>query len=437
MLTLIPSATGLIPRLDLLDDRSPAGLEVFQITSDPDVPACHISMEARVFTPDSKYFLLHRGVGVQSFDHKTPGHQFLVCDAETGELAPVTDEAGVTAPSVSPDGKCFYYFVDESTIGRGGVKLRRRNMDGSDAVTLAVLDARLPGTQFRPSMPNPLSTISSDGMRLAVSFFLGDGRNSGAPYGLVVFDLQTGEHHLAVLGTSFRNIHAQYCRSSDPELARDILIQENHGGFSTPDGRRVGAGGNSRGADIHVIRDDGQHLRNLPWGRVENEWCSGHQCWRGTTPWVVGSLVSGTVEDLSRKRSRLHVMESLPVAHWGHRGADTPNGIRNRICRGVPDPHFNHIATNQAGDRLIADYRVSWDPGVDMRDAIYLMELGRPGEDGARVIHYLMSSGSSWRQSAHVHPCFSPDGRTALFNSDESGQTQAYLIRNLPGSGEA
>ena len=34
-------------------------------------------------------------------------------------------------------------------------------------------------------------------------------------------------------------------------------------------------------------------------------------------------------------------------------------------------------------------------------------------------------------RSVHVHPFLSPDGNLAFFNSDESGLSQAYMIRAL------
>lgn len=420
-------------REDLLDENSPEGLEIYQLTFAPDVPACHISMEAQVFTPDSRTFVFHCGVGVQSFDAKTPGHQFLLCDVETGAYHPLTEERGVTAPSVSPDGRWLYYFVDESTPGAGRILLRRRALAGGAAETLWVLDAPLSGTPFHPSCPNPLSTISSDGRRLAIGCFLGDGLHDGAPYGLLIFDLEAGgEPRLIVQGPSWRNIHAQYSRSLDPVHARDLLIQENHGGLGLRAGGLKG-GGTEKGADIHVVRDDGQHLRNLPWGRLEGEWCVGHQCWRGREPWAVGSIISGTREALRQSCSELHIVESLPTPHWGHEGVRTPGGERNRICRDFPAPHFNHIACDLSGRRLVADYRPCWNPAVESADALYLMELGEPGVEAAREIRYLFSPRSSWLPSAHTHPFFSPDGQTLLFNSDESGQTQAYLVRGLPG----
>lgn len=421
----------MIARPDLLDSKSPADLEIYQLTSDPEVPACHISMEAQVFTPDSRFFVLHRGVGVQSYDHKTPGHQLLLCETASGAITPLPSETGVVAPTVSPDGRYLYYFVDETTPGTGRLSLIRRNLDGTGPKTVCVLDSQIPGTHFRASKPGHLSTIRSDGKALALYCFLGDGIHPGGAYGLLIFDLEAGEASLVFHGRSFWNMHIQYCRSTDETHKHDILIQENHGNFIGPDGKPTHRGW-GRGADIHVIRDDGQHLRNMPWGKVEGERCSGHQCWRGRTNYAIASLAVGDDTALGEKRSELHLMESLPVAHSGHDGARAENPVRNRLTREFTPPHFNHFATDISGERLVADYRTSWDTGLRMNDSIYLMNLGEPGVDPASGITYLCSSGSSWFEPAHVHPFLSPDGKTVLFNSDESGQTQAYLMRNLP-----
>lgn len=76
----------MIPRPDLLDKRSPKGLEVFQLTTEPGAPYCHIYMEAQIFTPDSQRFLLHRAPNPHENNKLDPRHQYFFCDVVSGAL---------------------------------------------------------------------------------------------------------------------------------------------------------------------------------------------------------------------------------------------------------------------------------------------------------------------------------------------------------------
>ena len=406
-------------RPDLLDEKSPAGLEVVQLTSDPNVPASHLYMEAQIFTMDSQRFVLHRSATAHGGRRSDPQHQYLRCDLDDNcSLHPLTNELGVTAASVSPDDKYVYYFVDETEPGSGRLTLKRIKLDGTQRETIMVVDSPLPDTNFRPSRPYPLSTISSDGKRLAISAFLGDGQTVGAPYGLMVFDAEQGTVQLVIHGPSWCNMHPQYCRSLDPEASHDILIQENHGNVATATGGVTRLTG-GEGADIHVIRDDGSDFRNLPWGRDGNEFCQGHQCWRGRTRWAITSTSC-------RDRREAQLIEGQAAHHTGHVGIKTPDGKRNDHSRDFPNPHFYHFATDIQGRRLVSD------AGPLGKDAsIYLAHLGEPGSAPASDFTYLLKPRSTCDKTAHIHPFLSPDGTLAYFNSDESGILQAYMIRGL------
>lgn len=407
------------PRPDLLDPESAAGIEVFQLTSEPDVPSSHLYMEAQIFTMDSKHLVLHRSATAHGGSKSDANHQYLRCDIDDGcSLHPLTEETGATAASVSPDGKYVYYFVDQTKLGGGKLTLKRVNLDGTGRETILVVDSPLPETNYRPSRMYPLSTISSDGRRLAISAFLGDGQAAGAPYGLMVFDLEKATVSLVCQGQTWCNMHPQYCRSTDPEASHDILIQENHGNEAAADGsitRLVGGAG----ADIHVIRDDGSNFRNLPWGRDGNEACQGHQCWRGRSTWAITS--TGT-----RKPPEAQLIEGRPAPHADHVGIDTPGGVRNDLSRDFSNPHFYHFATDIDGKRLISDAGP-----LDQRAKIYVAELGEPGRDPLRNWRYLLSPKSTSQKEAHIHPFLSPDGSMGFFNSDESGILQAYMIRGI------
>jgi hypothetical protein len=407
------------PRPDLLDERSPEGLEVFQLTTEADVPSSHLYMEAQVFTPDSKRLVVHRSATAHGGGQSDPKHQYLLCDLENeGALSPLTEEVGVTGASVDPTGRYCYYFHNETRVNEGQLSLKRVNLDGTGRETLIVVDGPLPGTNFRPSHIYPLSTISSDGQRMAISCYLGDGNTENAPWGLMVFDLAAATVNLIIHGPSWCNMHPQYSRSLDPEQSHDILIQENHDNTTDARGavtRLVGG----VGADIHLIRDDGTNFRNLPWGRDGNEACQGHQCWRGRSAWAITS--TGT-----RQPPEAQLIEGLPAPFADHVGINTPGGVRNDLSRDFESPHFYHFQTDIAGQRLISDAGP-----LTVEATIQMGELGEPGRDAMGNWRYLLSPKSTCEKGSHIHPFLSPDGKLGFFNSDETGLLQAYLIRGL------
>jgi len=410
----------MIPRPDLLDEKSPTGIEVFQLTGDPALPSCHLYMEAQIFTPDSRRFLLHRSSHAHGSDKDDPRHVYQVCEVETGALYQITDEVGATAPSVAPDGTVVYYFVNETEPGGGRLALKRVKIDGTGRETVLVIDSPLPDTTFRPSNIYPLSTISSDGRRMALSAFFGDGLTEDASWGLMVFDLEKATANEIIHGQTWCNMHPQYSRSLDAEASHDILIQENHDNKADATGNIMTLVG-GLGADIHVIRDNGSNFRNLPWGRDGNEFCQGHQCWIGRSRRAITS--TGT-----KQPEECQLIEGLEAPYTGHVGIASPGGIRGDLSRSFPNPQFYHFATDIAGVKFITDSGPLGTGG-----AIYAADL--PAETGGALdrVTYLLNPRNSWQKGAHIHPFLSPDGKTAFFNSDESGTLQAYMIRWMNG----
>lgn len=427
----------MIPRPDFLDSRSPAGIEVFQLTADTSVPACHVYMEAPVFAPDSSRFVLHESADAHHVRKDEPRHRYLLCDLEDhGRLTPLTEETGVTSPCVSPDGHYLYYFHDQTETGGGRLTLKRVGLDGTGRETIRVLDQPIPGTRFRPSRIYSLATIRSDGGAIALSAFLGDGRTENAPFGVMVFDVRTGEVSLPLVGTQYGNAHPQYSRSPDENAMHDLFVQDNadniiHG----PDGRVVDYR-RTLGVCIRVARDDGTRLRSMPWGGP-GERIQGHTCWRGRSGWGLCSFNDLPLDpDFMTNRSykiapdRQHMIESLPVDDPSNRLAEAAGAVRNLLTRDQPHPRFWHFGTDLAGNRLISDYG---DPyGLwDGRTELVLAELGEPGKDPFHRVTRLLDSRTSSRSERQAHPFLSPDGRTAFFNSDESGILQAYMVRGL------
>ena len=408
----------MIPRQDLLTEQSPSGLRVFQLTAE-EIPSCHVYMEAQIFTPDSKRFVLHRSAHAHGSDPGDPEHGYLLCDIENGgELIPLTDELAAKAPSISPGGQYMYYFVDETKLGGGRLILKRVGLDGTEREVLFALDTPLPGTRYRPTHLYPLSTISSDGLRLAISGFLGDGQTENAPWGLVIFDLRKPGVELVLEGPTWCNLHPQYSRSLDDEASHDVLIQENHGCVITPVGGCEKLTGGA-GADIHVIRDDGTNLRDMPWGRDGNEFCQGHQCWRGRSSRAITSTEN-------RARGEQQLIKGSAAAPAGHVGINTPGSRRNDLSRDFPEPHFYHFGTDINGNRLITDCGPKESGG-----ALYVADLPADENGPLENVRFLLNARSSWQKETHIHPFLSPDGTMGFFNSDESGVLQAYMVRGF------
>ncbi len=405
-------------RPDLLRGGSPQGIEVVQLTTE-DIPSSHVYMEAQIFAPDSKRFLLHRSAHAHGSDHHDPEHRYLVCELEDNcALRPITFETGTTAPSATSDGQWVYYFVNETELNGGRLTLKRVRWDGTERQTIMVLDAPLPGTNYRPSRIYPLSTISSDGQRIALAAFLGDGQRAEPPFGLMVFDIQKASVQLILHGPSWCNVHPQYSRSRDPEQCHDILVQENHGNEHDAQGNILALTGGD-GADIHVIRDDGTNFRDMPWGRDGNEFCQGHQCWRGRSDWMITSTNV-------REPKQAGLIESQAVPHVGHIGLRHPQGHRNDLTRNFPRPDFYHFATDIEGRRFVTDAGPAIPGG-----GLYTAKLGEYGVDPLTSWTFLLSPGSTQNKQTHIHPFLSPDGKLAFFNSDESGVAQAYMVRGL------
>ena len=425
------------PRPDLLDKASPAGIEVFQLTDDPDVPSCHVYMEAQVFSPDSRRFVLHRSAHPHGSDADDAKHQYLLCDLDDGgRLTPLTNEPGVTAPSVSPDGSCMYYFVNQTGCNNR-LTLKQVNLDGSRRTTIKVLDGQIAGQKCRLSKVYPLSTISSDGRRLALACTVDEDQK-----GVMVFDLGRATVELVLRGPlqEWANTHPQYCRSTDPRHSHDIMIQHHHGMVSNPPGPHK-----LIRADIHVIRDDGTNFRSFPWGMDDVEYQQGHQCWRGTSPWAVSSTVTRVPGADNPERTECQLIEAQALTHPKHLGRGLPNARRNDLSRdfcsdrGQGDdrrggPQFYHFCIDRQGETIVTDY---WYPHGNPFDPqgrtfLYAAHLGQPGKDAARNFTYLLDTGIRPGRRTHPHPCLSPDGRTVLFNSDETGTVQAYMVCNLP-----
>lgn len=420
----------------------PEQVKLFRITDDLSIAACHVYMEAQIFAPDSRFFIFHQSAHPHGSDPADQQHRYLLCDLrENGKVTPLTSECGVTAPALSPDGRYFYYFVDD--LDRDG-SLRLMRIDLQNHFEKTELCRLTQDSMYPPSAPfYPLSTISSDGRHIAIS--TGIRKKPGEEwneYALRVFDTETGESTVPLHGLEYCNLHLQYSR--DPAAPRTILIQHNHGSRLTcENGVRKGishvaaldAASNFTlrrdkkqfdpqkehtgfGLDLHIIEDDGTFWRSLPAGRNGVEFCQGHHCWRGKSAQVITSTLlfhaNGTVTQ--------ELIEMDAFAGEQHlNNADSLQGSRNILSRDIVPPHFLHFATDDAGKLIVSDYEADngeWH--------LYTGTLGNPGD--AAKMKFILNLGSREKSPWHPHPFLSPDGKYAFFNSSAEGILQPYMV---------
>lgn len=418
---------------ELLDENSPKGLRVVQITTDPTVMSHHVYTEAQIFTPDSQRFIFVRG------------EDYWLCDiADDFGVIQVTDEAGAKGPVITPDGKWMYYVVDRSLAAEGAVTLKRLSLENFTRETVLRLDGLIPGTSFKPSRFYGLSSISSDGKRMCAAAFLGDGRTADAPFGVLVFDLEKPAVKLVFQGTRYSNMHPQYCRSRDPILSHDILIQHDHGNVIGPNGETVPP--RKFDMDLHVISDNSTNFRDLPVSRDGLHMVQGHQQWLGQTGSVIiaihhlgeqaagrSPIVAG-YDPIPEPKWPLHpkpIYLAAPVStdeKTSHKGINIPGGSFVDVTRNIKNSGFRHFSSDVSGKHLVTDnVRAAEHGGKDLRE-LFVGTLST-GEHPELKVRYLLETHSVLAgQPSHVHPFFSPDSRMVFFNSDLGTLPQILMV---------
>ncbi len=421
-----------IERSDILDEHSPEGLRIVQITTNPKITNHHLYPDSYMFTPDSKRFVFHR-MGVNDY---SLGDYWLCNIEDKFSLRQITYEEGIKGAAVSRDGKWMYYFVDRTLSPAGILKLKRVSLENFTRETLMVLDGSIPGTNYKPTRVYNYSSISSDSKRLCTSVFLGDGKTEDAPFGLLVFDLENLTVTMPFKEKRFINMHLQYCPSLDPVKSHDILIQHNHDNIINPLGRtlwhspergEVKRLDGSLGADLHVIRDDGTNWRDIPIGRDKEHNLPGNQAWRGR----IGSVISAVQ---IKPIKRFHLFESMPIPtdeSTSHLGRNIPGGKYNDITRNIEDANFSHLGVAISGMHLVARLEPR---NKNEQRAIYVGTFS-PGENAYLKVQYLLSLKSVKTsedyvrgQSDRPRPFLSPDASMVFFQTNIDGPAQIFMV---------
>ncbi len=400
-----------------VDYRSPSGLTIHQVSEEPE-GATLIYPDQPSFLPGGRHFVYHGSSGP------------MLCDLDTLESSPFLREAGKHL-IFSPGGRfALWHWEDEAHPDR--LELRRYDVDSGRVETVFAADRNLPGTSI-PANRFSLRAVAGDGRHVAATCWLGDGKTEDAPFGIVSLDLEAGSACLVAEDSSFVNTHLQYCRCQDEEVARDLLVQMNHGARSDATGKTTAFLGPPAdgGVDVHVVRDDGANWRDLPWGRDGRESCIGHQIWRG----ALRSAVTVTLQNMDGSYGWADGTRQEVVAGWPvpadmsapHRGRTGRPDQRVLLSEGFRHSRFCHLACDESGLRLVLDTFPIFD---GERAGMQLYIAAAPDERTPLAFRYLLNTGIilNPNNGYHAHPILSPDGSVALFNSNLLGTRQVYLV---------
>ena len=397
----------------MLDSRSPKGLRIVQITTDPDVESHHLYPECPMFTPDSRKFVFLRSEGKKHL------RGYWLCDlGDNFALRKLVGETGVVGLVVSPDGRWAYYILDRMSYPEQAFVVKRVSLEDFRGEVLFTYDGAIPGKSHKLSRLRGPTSISSDGKRLCGWAFLGDGKSVNGPFGILVFDIEARSTRLIFQAEEFCNMHLQYCHSTDAQHSHDILVQHNHGAEVDPSGTRTRLQA-SEGADLHVVRDDTTHWRDVPIGRDGVLFHTGHEQWRGRMPTVISSM-----SDKSAGRHRL--FESWPIAtdaETSHRGSRIPGARNTDLTRLVPDTNFDHFSMDPSGMYLVARQGVWRECG---HIELYLASFST-GPSPVLSVRYLLTPGTVKQDRNKPRPFFSPDARMVFFHSDLDGPSQIFV----------
>ncbi len=414
------------------------GVRIWQLTPDG-ADHSNIYPETPVWLEDGRHFLITGPDGYMSacIDGSAPS-----------PLLPkkFADGSYSTSACISRDGRWLYFLrVKGENVNCTSALWR---MDTRDLHEEHICDTPEFFEGRRPSHYYSIGTISSDGERFATSAVLADGIHDDPPVGLFVYDIPSGTCRLIGTDMQWGNAHLQYCKSTDPEASHDLLIQMNHGMKLDKDGKCIlgqTPPPEGLGVDIHVIRDDGTHWRDLPWGRDGIESCIGHQAWKAGTSTCITILLQAMDPSYGlNPDTRTWIMEGDPVdtvRTESHIGRLNPDVRRRELSEGWENSRFCHFFCSEDGMHYAFDTFICEGEGAPKGDgpspdgSPCIGQRGYAAYDDGNRLHfqYLCNVRGKFlgEHSTHAHPIITPDNSAILFNSVVTGESQVYMAEGL------
>ena len=410
---------------EMLSTVSAPNLNVFRITTEPAASAWREGF----FTPDSRHFIFQRRWA-------DGGNQFLMCDLDEGFRLRALTESGVPtlAPTVSPDSRYLYYFVDESHLPNPRLLLNRLSLETFATDTLTVIDCAVDGIGRRPCAGgkpsrglNRNASIRADGKSiLAGANFAGpDGADHFAP---LYVNLDTLRAHAFPWEPYSWRVGGAYFPGPDPaHLTHALMGRANRSQHWDEQGTYTEQWFSEiHRSSLHIVNEQGTLVGTVPIGG-KGEGVD-HPGWRGGRY----EIVTHTSDTNTAPHWRGVLLCAEPVSCAPEdmtRGRDIPGPKRRfELTRKIRRPDVCHHSWTLDGTHMVADTEGWAGRGTPCPQgpAAYLY-LGTviepPNEEPYLVPQYLLHPRSSWNGAYTENvPVLSPDGRTVMFLSDWLGK---------------
>ncbi len=408
------------PCPEFIDRNTPDGVEVYQLTPN-EATSSPVYPDYPGFLEGGRSLLLHTAGGPQ------------ICHPdEGGALQPLRDMVpDIGWFQLAPDGR--HLICRRGERRPGTVDLHRLDLRTGKSEPLFHAEGKLEGTLL-PVDRMAIEAVSWDGSRLGALAYLDYERKPDGDMGIVILDTRSQRAEV-VFSQPLPHAHLRYFPSDEAPATNLLMFQHHHERHIDITGKEIRGvwDAGDGGADLHLVRDDGTHWHNLPFGRDGKEACIGHQVWRGSNGDVASVMLQNRDNSYGwADGTQQHVVAGTPVPgdpldpHCGRVGRDA---YRYELSRPEDGPRLCHLAVDQSGLRFVFDTFPVWS-GERAGMAIYLGDGCEPA--ASLKFQYILNSGALLKNGGHAHPILSPDGNSLFFASDYFGTQQAYMVVNLP-----
>jgi len=404
-----------LPAPELLTTFSMPGLEIFQISTNPEWQTHNFYEPDQAFDPGSRYMLVNRELDGQTV------RKLLLCDLEDDfRLTAISSETIFADAAFSRDGRHVCYSVPS----RGKIAVRRVTVPELRLETVCELEGPLPDSGIRLNASDNLLQVggklalSHDGRHMLVSFFTDC--KSCRSVALAIIDAESWTLlNSFELGPRFWNSKTRYAPCLGPEGEYLIALGDC---FSESGFREDGTWFCDRLDDVggaqYLIDETGAVKMAYPVGRDRPRQSISH--WDFFGPTFAAVFHTDTFDTAPHYRGCIMYAEPLPCTpDTQSLGRHMPGGRQVDMTRYVTRPDVCHLRTDVSGSYMVCDTNGYRD---GMESYVYIGSVGQDEDGPYLVSNFLTHPKSSWRPYwCECIPGFSPDRKWVVFNSDYPG----------------